>query len=134
MTDKTDMNANRDGLNAALKTALRRQPAPQGFADHVLARVAAQNLAEPPARRGSWIGLITQPIFTQHIVRWAALAAFTTAMVFGVHIYNVHRERAQGEAAKKQLMLALRVAGSKLQLAKSKVNEMNTNPTQQVKE
>ena len=55
-------------------------------------------------------------------------------MVFGVHIYNVHRERAQGEAAKKQLMLALRVAGSKLQLAKSKVNEMNTNPTLQVKE
>jgi hypothetical protein len=37
----------------------------------------------------------------------------------------VRRERAQGEAAKQRLMLALRIAGSKLQLAKSRVNEIN---------
>ena len=42
-------------------------------------------------------------------------------------MYNVHREQAKGEAAKQRLMLALRVAGSKLQLAKAKVNEMNAN-------
>ena len=57
-------------------------------------------------------------------------------MIFGVHIYIVRREHAQGEAAKQRLMLALRVAGSKLQLAKAKVNEMNMNQnkTRQVKE
>ena len=70
------------------------------------------------------------------MVRWAALAAVAAAMIFGVHIYTVRRERAQGEAAKQRLMLALRVAGSKLQLAKAKVNEMNMNQnkTRQVKE
>ena len=39
----------------------------------------------------------------------------------------LQRQRAEGEAAKQQLMLALRIAGSKLQLAKEKVNEINTS-------
>lgn len=139
MTHKTEIKAKIDGVDAALKTALCRQSAPEGFADQVLARIAAQNLAQPPERRNSWFSLfmqpiLTQPIFIQPVVRWAALAAFATAMIFGVYIYNIRREHAQGEAAKKQLMLALRVAGSKLQLAKSKVNDMNTDPTRHVKE
>jgi hypothetical protein len=46
-------------------------------------------------------------------------------MILGVHLHSVRRERAQGEAAKQRLMLALRIAGSKLQLAKSRVNEIN---------
>ena len=123
----TDMN--KDGMDDALKSALRRQDAPDGFADRVLARVAMQN--QPPVRRDSWLSLFTQPI-----VRWAALAAVATAMIAGVHVYNVHREQAKGEAAKQRLMLALRVAGSKLQLAKAKVNEMNANQIRnhQVKE
>jgi hypothetical protein len=42
-----------------------------------------------------------------------------------VHYRNQRREHARGEAAKQQLMLALRIAGSKLQLARSKVNQIN---------
>ena len=129
----TDMNMNKDtnGLDDALKSALRRQEAPDGFADRVMARVAAQNTQTQEARRDSWLSLFTQPI-----VRWTALTAFATAMILGVHVYNVHREQARGEAAKQRLMLALHVAGNKLQLAKAKVNEMNANQIRnhQVKE
>jgi negative regulator of sigma E activity len=126
----TDINKKANNLEDALKHALRRQDAPEDFTQQVMARVAAQNSAQQPAR-DSWLSLFTQPI-----MRWAVLAAVAAAMIFGVHIYQERREHAQGEAAKQRLMLALRVAGSKLQLAKAKVNEMNANPnkTRQVKE
>ncbi len=130
---RMDMDMNKDvkGMDDALKNALRRQEAPDGFAARVLARVAQQDSPQKPVHRDSWLTFLTQPI-----VRWAALAAFATAMILGVHVYNVRRERAEGEAAKQRLMLALRVAGSKLQLARAKVNEMNANQTRnrQVKE
>lgn len=114
-----------NGLEEGLKGALRRQPAPDGFADRVLARLSEQNLSQKslrqkPASHESWLKFFTQPL-----VRWAALAAIATAMILGVHLYNLRRERAQGEAAKQRLMLALRIAGSKLQLAKTRVNEIN---------
>jgi hypothetical protein len=126
----TDMNKEINGLDNALKHALRRHDAPEDFTQRVMARVAAQNTAPQPTR-DSWLSVFTQPF-----VRWAALAAVAAAMILGAHIYTVRRERAQGEAAKQRLMLALRVAGSKLQLAKARVNELNANQnkTRQVKE
>jgi hypothetical protein len=115
----------------ALKRALRRESAPDGFAERVLARVAEQNSAESGrGRRDFW-----WPFFTQPLVRWAAAAALAAALVAGglhyrqVQYDKAERERAQGEAAKQRLMLALRIAGSKLQLAKSKVNEINADST-----
>jgi predicted integral membrane protein DUF2275 len=128
----TDMNKETNGFDKALRQALGRQEPPDGFTQRVMARVAQDSAPRPV--RDSWLSLFTQPI-----MRWAALAALAAvaaAMILGVHVYNVRRERAQGEAAKQQLMLALRVAGSKLQLAKAKVNEMNvnSNKTRQVKE
>ena len=41
----TDMNKQTNGLEDALKHALRRQDAPEDFAQRVMARVAAQNSA-----------------------------------------------------------------------------------------
>ena len=135
MNNDMTMNKETDRIEDLLKGAVRRQEAPDGFANRVMARVAQRSELQP-VRRDSWLSLFTQPIFSQPIIRWAALAAFATAMILGVHFYKVQREQAQGEAAKRHLMLALRVAGSKLQLAKAKVNEMNANRTgtQQVKE
>jgi hypothetical protein len=126
----TDINKQTDRLEDALKHALRREDPAEHFVQQVMARVAVEN-SIPQQQRDSWLSLFTQPL-----VRWAALAAVAAALIFGVHIYTVRRERAQGEAAKQRLMLALRVAGSKLQLAKAKVNEMNMNQnkTRQVKE
>jgi hypothetical protein len=134
----TDLNKNTKGLEDALKRALVPQDAPDGFADRVLARVAVKNSSQP-ATSNSWLRLFSQPT-----MRWTALAAFATAMILGVHIFNAHlenvhrenahREQVQGEAAKQRLMLALRVAGSKLHLAKAKVNDLNQNQSRQVKE
>lgn len=122
-----------------LKHALRRHDPPEGFAERVLARVAQQDLSQqnsaqpnlPQARSrwDSWLNFLTQPL-----LRWATAAAVSAALIFGgVHYRQVEslkaqRERAEGEAAKQQLVLALRIAGTKLQLAKAKVNQINESP------
>ena len=127
MSVDNDTNRTED----ALKRALPRQSAPEGFAERVLARLAEQNSAEfERGYRDCW-----WLVFTQPLARWATAAALTAALVAGglhyrqVQYDKAERERAEGEAAKQRLMLALRIASSKLQLAKSKVNEINTDQT-----
>jgi hypothetical protein len=123
-----DNDTNR--MDEVLKRALRREQAPDGFADRILARaseapLSARSSAAEPILAGSWLRFFTQPL-----VRWATLTALATAMILGVHLRSVRRERARGEAAKQRLMLALRIAGSKLQLAKSRVNEINAGQSE----
>ena len=122
------MNVNNDANHTeeSLKNALRREPAPEGFADRVLMRVAEQNSVRPIAsRRESWLRIFAQPV-----VRWAAAAAVCAGVIAGgIYYRNVQQERAQGEAAKQRLILALRIAGSKLQLAKSRVQHIQSEPT-----
>ena len=119
------MSVNNDANHTeeALKSALRREPAPEGFADRVLLRVAEQ---KPVAsRRESWLRIFAQPL-----VRWAVAAAVCAAVVGGgIYYRDIQQERAQGEAAKQRLILALRIAGSKLQLAKSRVQHIQPEPT-----
>ena len=115
MSVDNDMNR----LEDALKHALRQEEAPEGFADRVLNCVAKPSINEPATRR-FWRGLFAQPL-----VRWAAAAAVCAAVVIcGIQYRQAQQERAEGEAAKQQLVLALRIAGSKLQLAKSKVQQI----------
>lgn len=114
------MNA-QDKLEQELRRALRREDPPEGFADRVLARTRP---ALAP-KTGLWeraLGLMHVPAF-----RLAATAALFFAVVAGGIEYRQERlERAAGEAAKRQLMLALRITGSKLQYAQQKVNELNS--------
>lgn len=118
----TETNKNPSLLEDALRNALRREDAPEGLALKVLARAQQQN-ATHEVHRTSWLTIFSQPL-----VRWAAVATVTVCLVIGSFYYrNLQRQRAEGEAAKQQLMLALRIAGSKLQLAKEKVNEINTS-------
>jgi hypothetical protein len=119
----TETNKNPNLLEDALRNALRREDAPEGFALKVLARAGQENSAAHDAERTSWLSMFSQPL-----LRWAAVAAVTICLVIGgIYYRNLQRQRAEGEAAKQQLMLALRIAGSKLQLAKEKVNEINTS-------
>ena len=118
--------------NQELKGALRRCEPSKGFTERVLTRIAAEEAAQSAPQRESW-----PRFFTQSLVRWAAAAALACALIAGgIQCRRVQRERAEGEAAKRQLMLALRIAGKKLQLAKAKVNEINRNEgkNRQVKE
>lgn len=116
-------------LEDELKKALRRQQEPEGFADRVLARAALQSSAQQKApHQSGWA------IFARPLVRWPALAAISLSLVAGslhyrqIQVDKARIERAQGEAAKQRLMLALRIAGSKLQMAKTKVNESTETP------
>jgi len=94
-------------LDDELKRALRRQEPPPGFAERVLARAQT-----PPSARRWWVLPPT----------WAAAAAAIALLAGGVEMERQRRLRAQGEFAKEQVMLALRITGSKLQFVKEKVN------------
>ena len=119
----TPWHNNPNSLEDALREALRRQDAPEQFTASVVSRVA-QNSTALKAEKTSWRSILARPL-----VQWPAIAAVSVCLIFGgVRYRNLQRERAEGETAKQQLMLALRIAGSKLQLAKSKVNEINTSP------
>lgn len=114
-----------------LRNALRRQEPPAGFADRVLARAAEQRSRQAKRTwRDSWLNIVAQPFYPGNLLRWVAVAAVAVALVVGgVHYRNVQvqRERARGEAAKARLLLALRIAGSKLQLAKARVDQINSD-------
>lgn len=116
------LNEDMNPLEQALKDALRREAAPENLASEVLARVAQRDSTRK-TYGNPWFNFF---FFFQPIVRWAAFATVAICLAAGgVHYRTVQRERAKGEAAKQQLMLALRIAGSKLQLAKERVNEIN---------
>lgn len=119
-------------LEDELKTALRRRQSPEGFADRVSARVAEKNPASPGFFRPDFL----RRVFAKPLLHWAAAAALSIGLIAGgVHYRQLQhekalRERAAGEAAKERLMLALRIAGNKLQLAKSKVTHVSDDPTE----
>ena len=118
-------NPNQNRLEEALKQALHREEAPPNFAASVLTRVA-QDAAARESKTQSWLRIFSQPF-----VRWAAFATVAICLIAdGVHYRAQQRDRAQGEAAKQQLMLALRIAGTKLHMAKEKVNEINASRPQ----
>ena len=111
-----------------LKNALRRQKPPQGFADRVLAGAAEKGSRQVErAWPDSWLNIFAQPWVRANLLRWATVPVLALAMVVGaVHYRSVQRERTQGEAAKQRLLLALRIAGRKLQLAKTRVDQINS--------
>jgi len=87
-----------------LRSALRRQEPSPDFAERVLARVSA------PRRRAP------QP-WQQPIVRWVAAMAAALLLTAGSLEYRHYR----GERAKDQVLMAVRIAGSKLNKAQRKV-------------
>jgi hypothetical protein len=105
-------------LEEELKSALRRQEAPAGFAGRVMARVASE-----PARRHPWL-LTLRSFFEYPRLRWAATAALALVIVAGVAVARRHEERAKAEDARRQVMFALRLAGNKLNLAMRQANDI----------
>ena len=92
-------------LEDELRSALRRkEPSPE-FTERVLARVGSV-----PARRAPrpW-------------VRWVAAMAASVLLAAGAIEYRQYR----GEHARSQVLLALRIAGGKLNKAQKKVQMLN---------
>ena len=111
-----------------LKNALRRREPPQGFSHRVLARAAEIGSRQADhAWRELWLKIFDQPLAPANVLRWATVTVLAAGLVVGgVHYRSVQRERTQGEAAKQRLLLALRIAGRKLQLAKTRVDQINS--------
>jgi hypothetical protein len=100
-------------LDDALREALRREdPGPQ-FTARVLAQAAGASPKE------SWWRVVAR-------LRWATAGALACLLLVGGGL-EVRREQQvrQGRMAKEQLVLALHIAGAKLNLARDKVQELN---------
>jgi hypothetical protein len=110
-----------DSMENALRRALRKEEPSAGFAERLMARAAAQDIRTPAttwySRLGEWFQVRALP------ARAAVAFALTVAIVAGVRYESVRRERLEGEAAKRQLLLALRVTGSTLHSVQSRVRE-----------
>jgi hypothetical protein len=99
-------------LEDDLRRALRRESPPAGFASRVLQRIERE---EAPKRR--------RPL-------WRAVAASLTLTVLiggGIAYEDHRREVREGERAKEQVLLALRIAGEKVRYAQTEVRTIGSN-------
>jgi hypothetical protein len=99
-------------LEKDLRAAFARRDPPPGFAGRVLQRVAA----EQERRRAGW-----RQWFAPATMRWAMAGGLAVA-VMGAGLAE-YRQR-QGEMAKERVVLALQIAGSKLNYAQRKVQQV----------
>lgn len=97
-------------MNDALKDALKREPAPEWFADAVMARVNAKRQKK---LKPVWFGWAR--------MRWVAASMVLVAVVGGVRFEQDRRERVRGEQAKQELMAAFQVTGMKLREVEERV-------------
>ena len=103
-----------------LKAALKRREPPAGFAERVLARAHSPAATRLPSWRERWAGWLTPG------PRQAWLTAGVVAALLLVTSGVEYRRRAQGELAKQQVMLALEIAGSKLNYVQKKTLEIGS--------
>ncbi len=97
-----------------LRNALQRVEPPAGFTDRVMARARKGN--GPLSGHGpAWSAA------GGSMARWAAAAVLGVAVTGGVWYRAELRRQAEGEAARRQVLLSLRIAGAKLQHVQAKV-------------
>ncbi len=105
-------------LEEELKSALEKNGAPAGFTGRVMARVARE--PDRPRARLRRLAML----FRYPRLRWAATAALALLTVVGVWAVRQHEEHVKAEAAKSQVMFALRFAAGKLNLAMARAEAM----------
>ena len=128
-------------LDRELTNALRRENPPDGFAEQVLRRVGEPPHAEHRARtfpreqhRPNASPLPSAqawgpPAPTKlPFVQWAAAASLVAALAGGINYVAMQKERAEGEAAVVRVAQALHIAGTKLQLVQTKINQLHEQP------
>lgn len=101
-------------LDRQLRRALRREAPAPGFAQRVMQRIERADeraVAWSPRR---WRALAASLLLTASISAWVA--------------YDVaERRRIEGERARDQVLLALRIAGEKVRLARQEVRDIGSN-------
>jgi len=109
-------------LDNDLRNALRRVPAPEGFADRVLARVrGGQTIVSVSERRQAGLPVL-------HWWRGIAATFLLAAMLggWGAHEMVERRREAAGQRAREQVLLALRITGEKLAHAERGVRHITS--------
>jgi hypothetical protein len=101
-----------------LRDALRRKAVPEGFSERVLART--RELPAPAAK--PWERL--RAFITRPALRWAAAGLCLVIAGGVVHRERQERLRREGETARIQVKLALRIASVKLNAARRRVQEI----------
>lgn len=110
-----------DELEKALKAALRREAAPEGFSEQVLRKANPRSVPVT-----SW--------WRMPLLRWSLASAVVVACIAGgvsEHISNrisqqrrdeeARAEQLRGEQARQQVLLALRITGTKLRVVRSQI-------------
>jgi len=97
-----------------LRKALARCDPPEGFTAEVLERLNISPASKPRTRLFAW------PAFSW---RLATFAALLLALVAGL-AYRQHIRIEKGEAAKKQLLIAMQIAGTQLHEAQLRVKRI----------
>ncbi len=105
-------------LDDALREALRRAEPPEGFAERVMAKVEVRR-----ARAGLW-GALAEA-FRSPRLQWATALACILLLAGGYEFMRWRTERASGERAKQEYMLALHIAGGKLHAAQARVERIS---------
>jgi len=120
-------------LDDELRNALKRVEPPPGFAGRVMARVEqlaeerARTAAKPVRSRAAWS---PASWFGRRMsLSFGALATMAAVVLLAVGIalwqqHRIEQERREGEAARAQLIEALRVTSAKLNHVRTKVREV----------
>jgi hypothetical protein len=117
-------------IDEELKLALRREEPSLDLIDRVMSRVAELQKREKLVEGAGWLRRLAE-FFQPPRMKWATAGAMAVLLVivgFGVYLRR-ERERgrlaeiAEGERAKEQVMLAMRIASAKLNVAQKKVRE-----------
>jgi hypothetical protein len=99
-----------------LRDALRPPDVPAGFAHRVLAKLPEAYPAAAPPR-----------LIRRRVALWAAAVLICAGGITGLQIERARQERARGEKAREQVMLALRIAGTKLNQAQNHVRQIGAS-------
>jgi hypothetical protein len=113
-----------------LKCALHREEPGPDFTDRVMSRVAGLQKREKSREKTGWLRRFVE-FFQPHRMKWAMAGAMAILLLIaglGVHNRRENERRrlaeiAEGERAKEQVLLAMRIASEKLNIAKKKVHE-----------
>ena len=111
-------------LDEDLREGLSRRQAPDGFAERVMARIAAHDerlLGQRSSERSSGWGRAS-------FLRRIAAVAILTSILGGVALREVNdrRRAAEGERARSQVMTAFHIASAKVRAAQREIRQLGS--------
>ena len=104
-------------MHDELRDALKRVEPPAGFAERVMAQVRLNEVRRKPAPTRADPTRAAGPF-----ARWAIAATLILAASGGTWYGLEMRRREAGEEAKRQVLVSLNIAGSKLRAVQMKIN------------